>query len=214
MYTIDVNVEQIELNPNSFTALYTTEEGKKPEIGVIKPEVDIDQVSAYLDKLTEQFLNSRNLKGSNSGTDSAVSGVALQIKNIDTTDDRKEQIVYFTDVEKELWDKIKIMHNYWADAGLIDEPRKFSEEFKPSITFAAPKPIESQMEIVTRNKELLDAGLVTKELAMQEIYPEKDQEEIEKLLEEIEEQEVIKFEESKDNEDPKQFFPEGKEEIS
>jgi len=194
IYGIDLDVVNLELNPDTFWDLHTSDDGKKPEIGMIKPEVDIEQVLGLIDQTTEKFLNSRNLKGNSASAEASASGVALQIKNIDTTDDRKEQIVYFTSVEKDLWDRIKVLHNYWADAGLVEDRRRFTDTFEPSITFASPKPIESQMDIVNRNKELLAIGLITKELAMREIYPNKSQEEIEKLLEEINEEETIKVE--------------------
>jgi hypothetical protein len=193
IYGIDLDISKLELNPDNFWSLYTTDDGKKPEIGMIKPEVNIVEVLSMLGQVTEQFLNSRNLR-SNATSDVSSSGVALQIKNIDTTDDRKEQIVYFSSVEDRLWQTIKVMHNYWADAGLVEERRKFSEDFKPSITFASPKPIESQSEIVARNKELIDMGLITKSLAMNEIYPNKSQEEIDQLLKEIEDSNIIKVE--------------------
>jgi hypothetical protein len=47
---------------------------------------------------------------------------------------------------------------------------------------------------VARNKELIDMGLITKSLAMNEIYPNKSQEEIDQLLKEIEDSNIIKVE--------------------
>ena len=193
IYGIDLDVEKLELNPDNFWDLHTSDDGKKPEIGMIKPEVDIEEVLSFIEKIIEKFLNSRNLRAE--GTlDASASGVALEIKNIDTTDDRKEQIVYFTNVEQEFWKKMKVIHNYWADAGLVEERRRFSETFNPSITFASPKPIESQTDVVARIVVLLDKGLVTKSMALNEIYPNKSQEEIDDLIKEIEENEIIKVE--------------------
>jgi len=193
IYGIDLNIEKLELNPDNFWDLHTSGDGKKPEIGMIKPEVDIDQVLTLIENVIEKFLNSRNLRG-NGVAEVSTSGIALQIKNIDTTEDRKEQITYFTNVEKELWQKIKVMHNYWADAGLIDEPRKFSNEFDPMISFAPPHPIETRSEVVLRTKDLLQLGLITKQMALTEIFPNKGQNEIEEMLKQLEQSEIIRVE--------------------
>ena len=41
-YGINLNVENFEMNPDSFLELYSTDDGSRPEIGSIKPEIDIE----------------------------------------------------------------------------------------------------------------------------------------------------------------------------
>lgn len=190
MYGIDINADNLELNPNAFWNLKSDGEGK-PEIGQIKPEVDINNVIDLVNFLIDQWLESRNIrpKTGRVSSDSAASGHALVIKEIDTTDDRKEQIRYYQEVEKIFWHKIKIIHNKWVDSAMVKgETRKFSETFDPLIVFPKPVVIETQGEVIKRHKELFDLDLTTKRLALREIYPDKSSEDIQIMLDDIDDE--------------------------
>lgn len=194
IYGIDIDADNLELNPNAFWDLKSDSEGKKPEIGQIKPEVDISEVLELVEMQMAKWLESRNIRPMGAGklsSDNASSGVSLMIKEIDTTDDRKEQIKYYQEAEKVFWQKIKIIHNKWVDSGEVKEKRKFSEAFMPSIVFSKPIPIETQEQIILRQEKLLELNLTTKRIALREIYPDRREDEIDSMLEEISQEGVF-----------------------
>ncbi len=54
LYGIDLDSENIELNPDSFL-VFKSEADKKPEIGSIKPQIDISEVDKHILDLQENF---------------------------------------------------------------------------------------------------------------------------------------------------------------
>ncbi len=192
IFGIDLDSDNLELNPNAFWDLKSDSEGNKPEIGQIKPQVDIPQVVELVEFLLVRWMESRNIRPMGAGrvgADNASSGISLMIKEVDTTDDRKEQIRFYQEAEKVFWQNIKVMHNTWVEAGLIKEKRKFSDEFDPVIVFPKPVPLETLDDIIARHEKLFDLGLTTKRLALRDIFPDRKEEEIEEMLKEIEEAE-------------------------
>ena len=181
----NLDVSNLELNPNAFWDLGETEDGKKPEVGQITPTVDIDQVLNLVKQEVDMWLESKNIKAGTGSAKVAEAGVALMIREADTTDDRKEQIIHYTAAEKDFWQRMKVIHNYWAETQQVSETRKFSDDFEPVIIFASPRPIESQMDVIKRHKELQNMDLNTKKMALTEIFPERKEGDIETILEEI-----------------------------
>ena len=58
VYGIDVDMTNVTRAPNAFLELKSDIEGNKPELGTIKPEVDIDQVMQYTMDLFSLWMNS------------------------------------------------------------------------------------------------------------------------------------------------------------
>ena len=187
----NVKAENLELNPNAFWDLHATDTEKDAEVGQIKPEVDILEVLEFIVNLVALWLETKNVKPGSAGKvtqDNVVSGVAMVVQNADTTEDRNEQIVKFGEFESEdFWPTLAIMHNYWAENGLIEERRRFSEDFEVSVVYPDPKPLQSRLETVKEQKEMLDASLTTIEMALKEVHPQLDDDEIIVLQEKINE---------------------------
>jgi hypothetical protein len=194
IYGVDVDCGNLQRNPNVFWSFKTIEDGKTPSIGSITPDADIKGI---LDNVKEQmsfWLETKNIKADAIGvgsSDQSQSGLALLIRNIDTTEDRNQQIIYFKKLEKDFWKRLAVIHNYLASIGAIEDRRTFSEDFDPIIKFPQQKPLEDRQQIVSRLKAELDAGFISRELAIKELNPEMDEEQIDELMEEIDE-DVIK----------------------
>ena len=108
------------------------------------------------------------------------------IQNMDTTEDRREQVEYFREAERDLWDLIsKHMHPVWTSQGVIDERRQFSADFEINVEFAEPRPFKDKEQIIKEQRELLDAGLTIKEKAIMEIFDDMTEEEVRDMVQEI-----------------------------
>lgn len=195
-YAIDLDAENLEINPDSFWILKSDENGQSPQIGTISPNVDSDKVLTLIQEILATWLETRNIRVSSGGRlspDNATSGVSLMIKEMDTTADRNEQIKYFKEAEMTFWDKLKVMHNYWVDNGFVSGVPKFSDDFYLDVTFPKIKPIEDMTEIINRATTLLREGLITKFKALKMIFPEMSDEIIDEMLIEIEDKNTIEL---------------------
>ena len=195
-YGINLNVENFEMNPDSFLELYSTDDGSKPEIGSIKPEIDIESTLNYISTLLDMWLESRNIKAGNAGrlnADNAVSGISLMIKEMDTTLNIKDQMRSFKEVESEFWRKMIRIHNYWLSTGVVTGFPMLPDDFSVNTVFTETKPIEDSNAVMDRVLKGLNK-VMTLEQALMELYPKKTPEEIENLVEELQSTNEIEVE--------------------
>jgi len=186
LYGIDIDFENIELNPDSFLVL-KSDSDKKPEIGSIKPDIDISEVDKHILDLFNAWLESMNIRpGEGTGnSQNSVSGVALSIKEMDTTQNRREQIRYFTDAENEFWLKLAIQHNYWVDTKQLKDVPKFTENFSPAIAFPEVRLDDNEDKEIERQVILKANRWTTRRRSLSKLNPELTADEIEELIEEI-----------------------------
>ena len=191
IYGVDINAENLTMSPNQFWELKSDEEGKSPQVGTIEPTVNIEGVLQLIKEQMATWMETRNIRpGTISNLDSSdvASGISLIIREMDTTQDRKEQEVIFQGVENEIWNwKLKIIHNRLVDMGRIASRSKFTEE-DIQTKFADQKPIEEKSQVVLRLKEENQAGFTSKRRAIKELNPGITDEEIDELMEEIDEE--------------------------
>jgi hypothetical protein len=188
LYGIDLNVGDLEMNPDSFWLLNSQEgDNKKPAIGTIKPDADIDKVVALIKEELSMWYESKGLKVNTSGNlNNSISGVAKLIDEADATEARAKQINIFTAIEKNFWKLLSQMHNYYVSAGMLEETRKFSDEFEINIEFASMKPIVDDKQKLEEIKLRLEMGLTSKFRALKEANPTLTDGEIKQLMDEIE----------------------------
>jgi hypothetical protein len=120
------------------------------------------------------------------------SGIALLLQSIDTYEDRKIQNIYFTDFEKRLWNKIVRIHNNCAKSGLIKD-RMIVDETADDLTiiFTEPTPVIDKGEQIAAIKEEMNAGLKSRKQALKELNPNMNDDEILKVIQEIDEDSTI-----------------------
>jgi hypothetical protein len=184
-----LKIEKIEKSPNSFWNFKTDSknENAKPEIGTIKSDVDIDKVMSFIKQTFAFWLETKGVRiGSLNNVDAGnMSGIAKIIDEMDVYEIKKQQINYFKKEEKELWNLLAVMNNYWV----VSEPEYdgliVGEDFSPTIVFDEPRPeIPRVTEFATVNAEYLGGYMEAKD-AISILYPDLDQKEIEERAENL-----------------------------
>lgn len=196
MYGIDVDDQNIEMNPDTFLSFKSDPNSNtKPEIGYMKPQIEIEAVDNHILDLFNAWLESMNIRpGEATGNStSSLSGVALAIKEMDTTLNRKSQISYFKDFEDDFWYRQSKVHNYWVDTGRIKNIPKFSDGFKPTITFPEISISEDADAVVAREEKKYKSGLTTLKKALEAIHKGLSEKEIDQLILDIKSENTIEI---------------------
>lgn len=191
IYGIDLNDDRLEMAPNAFWKFYSNPDSeKKPEIGQIKPEADVDQTLNLIKSQLAFWLQTRSIKPNTIGEvdgSNFASGISKMIDEADTSEERKKQIDYFLEAEKELWDKVmNNMHPYWASTGMIDQRVLFSQNAYIETSFVDLKPLDRREDVISEVVAEMDAGLLPKRRALKRLNPKMSDEQIDELLIEIE----------------------------
>lgn len=139
LYGIDVDDQGLKMAPNAFWAFKSTKEDGKPQVGTLTPQMQVDGSLNLIASQLAFWLNSRGIRpgaiGEVNGTNFS-SGIAKMIDEMDTAEDRKEQIPYFKDAEEELWDLVlHTMHPVWKMGGWIENQADFSPSSFVTVTF-------------------------------------------------------------------------------
>lgn len=194
IWTKNADLAGAEINPDAIVDLGDDgADGSKPEIGVIKPETDIDGVLKLIEFELSSYLSTEGLKAGSIGqleASNAASGVAKIMDESDATEARKEQTELFRMVEPEFWFKFSKLQEYWSKNAKVLKKETFSPDFVDtfSIKFAEIKPLESEKEKYDKMKVARDLKLITKKQALKELYPNLPEEQLVARLEELEEE--------------------------
>ncbi len=180
----------LALNPDTVWGLKSSDETRQGRVDAIKPTVDIEQVIMLIKATLSIWLEARNIKAGEMGQQQpgdAASGVARIIDEADATQDRQAQSQRFLDAERDLWDLIRELHNYWVDANLLEETRsKFTEEFDISVRFGDQKPVVNDMEKIQTAALYLHNKLMTQRQAVRYINPTMSDEQVDKWVADLE----------------------------
>lgn len=193
MYGINVSDKGLKIAPNAFWVFEGPADGeRKPEVGILQPTADIN---AGLNLVANQFalwLNSKGIKpgavGEINGSNFA-SGVAKILDEMDTSEDRNEQIPYFVNAERQYWDLLlKKMLPFWQKTpnykGIRGE--LFSATSYIKTTFSEQTPMIRRGQVIDDCKKEVDAGFTTRRRALKKLNPQMTEKEIEELEAEIE----------------------------
>lgn len=213
-YGIDVNFDNIEHSPNAFWSVKSDPESDKtPQIGTLKPEVDIQDVMAYIHDQLKLWLNTRNIRaGELTSNDKSMTGVSKAIDEMDTTEDRKKQITHFEQAESDIWYLIiNHLHPVWKQMRGYELKYDFAFKTEVSAKFGEIKSFVSETEIIDQNIKLIDKGLRTRKKAIMQIE-KVGEEEAEDILEDIAEESSVNVEGAEDEtedkmEDKKEMEP-------
>jgi len=191
MYGVDVDASKLSMSPNVFWNFKSdSESDKKPEIGTVKPEGDIDSLISSTMSQLSMWLNTKGLKGSTIGSVDAsnvASGIAKIIDEADVTDIRQYQASLYSVYETRFWDiLLNNIYPLWKEQGLIDDYGTFTVGAKVVVSFQEPTPVINRGEQVRVLKDELDAGFTTKRRAIMLLNPEMTDKEVDQLIAEIE----------------------------
>jgi hypothetical protein len=186
IYGIDLNMDNIVLSPNAIWN-FKSDVGAdmKPTVGTIKPEADVDKVLTFIKSTFAFWLETKGVRvGSLNSMDAnnMASGISKIIDEMDVFEIKKKQIGFFKSEEKDLWDLLKIMNNYWVKNEEGYEGKLLSEDFKPKTVFDEPRPeIPWSEQVATKDKEV-KAGFLDRETAIRELYPDLSDDEVKARL--------------------------------
>ena len=198
IYGIDVNVENLTMAPNALWDIKSdSQSDKKPEIGTIKPTVDIDQVVKFIKDQIALWFTTRNLKPGAIGSlapDQAASGISKMIDEADTSEDREKQTQYFKCAETDLWNLIKDhMHPIWMRDPSFKLSGNFSQEAEFSIKFPPQKPIIDMSQTIDNMIKLKNAGAISLKYALKNIFSDLDDKDIEEIVKEAQIENTIEI---------------------
>ncbi len=193
MYGINVDDEGIVMAPNVFWRFKSDPSSEqKPEVGMIKPEVDYDQVLKLIESELSMWLGTRGIRASTVGAltqDNFASGISKIIDEMDTFEARQKQTGYFTTAEEDLWDLVlNYMHPYWASTGQIENRTLWTPTALVKTTFAVQLPQQSRGQLVIDLKTEFESGFISRKRAIQKLNPEMVDTEVEELILEIDEE--------------------------
>lgn len=194
VWTKNVDLNGGEINPSAYIDLGDdkpeAEGGGSPQLGVTTPETDIGGILSLIEFQMSTFLSTEGIKAGSVGQMQAgqeASGISKIMDESDATDIRKSQIEMFRMAEREFWFKFDKMQRVWSSVGAVEEKRVFSDSFseKLAIKFGEMKPMESDKQKYEKIKIGRDLKLLTKKQALQELYPNLTDEQLDARMTEL-----------------------------
>lgn len=201
IYGIDVDDQDITMGPNVFMRFKSDQAngGGNAKIGTIKPEVEIDASLQLIANELSIWMDTRGIRAAGVGKASPtnfVSAVSKMVDEADTTEARLALAEYFSDIETKFWKLF--MHSMlpvWKDKGLIESNAAFSPECEVRISYQIIEPVKPRSVMVQDLKVEVDAGFMSRRMAMKKLYPDLDEKELDKLMAEIDEEKQAKVKE-------------------
>ena len=197
VYGIDVDDQNITMSPNAFWRFKSdpASGAKTPQIGVIKPTVDIAEVVGFIMAQLSFWLQSRNIRPGQVGavtTENFASGVSKLVDEMDTFDDRQKQVPYFQDAETELWNLIlHHMHPVWVREGAIENRQQFSAGQSVEVEFPPQQPMVRREDTIANVKSELELQLLTRRDALIRLNPGMSEDDADVYLVQIEQDNTV-----------------------
>ena len=190
LYGINIDEQDLKMMPNAFLRFKSDPSSdKEPKIGVIKPEVDYEQVLKLIETELSMWLGTKGVRASTVGglsQDNYASGISKIIDEMDTFEARQKQVTVFKKTESQLWDLIiNYIHPYWVSTGVLNAPN-FTPGIGVNTEFAVQLPMQSRGVIIKDLKEEYAAGFISLKRAIAKANPEKSEKEVLELIAEIE----------------------------
>lgn len=190
IYTIGLKGD-IRMNPNSVTQLEQTTAEEKPQIGQIKPQVDIAEVMGMLKDFTAMFLSSRGLQAGTvnmSGPRDVASGISKMIDSADNIENKTDQQDYMLKSENSLWVILShVMIPFWRLANLLESDfnKEFSQAFRVSVSFKQPRIMLSEKDQVDLSASKIEKNFSTLKIELKNLNPDFTDDQIDELYQSI-----------------------------
>jgi len=201
IYGIDLNDENLRYSPNAFWRFKSDKTGSgdsKPQIGTLKPELDITGVLELIRFQLGFWLQSRNIKPGDVAqitTQNFASGISKMVDEMDTSEDRQKQVPFFEDAEEEFWFKIaNNFHPHWARNKTVDLTTAFSSNVEVDVQFQEQRPNIKRKEVIEEQAREVKEAFTTRKRAIERLNPDMLEEEIVELMAEIEADRTVTIE--------------------
>lgn len=193
LYGIDLNETGMTISPNAMWMFKSHEDSdKKPELGVLKPQIDIQPTLELIQAEISMWLQTKGIKPGAVGqltAENFASGISKMIDEMDTSEERQKQVSVYTDAESQLWDLIiNHMHPVWLSKGEIDENIGWSDGVKVITNFHEQLPLLNRGQLVGDLKAEVDAGFTTRRRAIKKLNPRMSDADVDQLIAEIDEE--------------------------
>jgi hypothetical protein len=193
MYGIDMDATGMKVSPNAFWMFKsdpTTD--KTPQIGVLKPQVDIQPTMELIQAEMGLWLQTKGIKPGSVGQlteQNFASGISKMIDEMDTSEERQKQVSIYQDVESEMWNLItRHLHPMWRSQNLVDQSLDFSSGVVVETRFHEQLPMLNRGDIVRDLKAEIDAGFITRKQAIQRLNPRLTMADVENMMEDIDDE--------------------------
>lgn len=182
VYGIDIDEKtDMKMAPNAFWRLKSDPSSdKKPELGQIKPQVDISAVIQLITTELSMWLNSKNIRPgsvSDISAENMVSGISKLVDEMDTSDERKKQTEIFKVAEENFWNNLfHKIHPVWVQKNMIHQDFKslFSSNLKVEVNFHEQLPLLRRGQLVADLKTEVEAGFISRQSAIRKLNPDWD----------------------------------------
>ena len=106
------------------------------------------------------------------------------IRELDTTLDVKRQMRKFEKGEVSFWKMMINAHNYWVELGIVQGLPMLPDDFEVTVEYTLPDPIIDEEKEANLVLKQLNKTMTLKQ-ALERLYPQKGEDEIELLIEEL-----------------------------
>jgi hypothetical protein len=189
-YGIDVDDENLEWGPQAFLRFKSDSDREtKPEIGVIKPQVDITSTKEWIVSQISLWLSTRGIRPGaigDLGADGFASGISKMIDEMDTSEDRNKQVGYFQHAEEDLWDLVPKLHEVWQKQRILAPGvGNWPKGMTVTTNFAEQVPNVRRGEVMDVINKEMDKGLLNRKQAKKRLDPHMTDEEIDDWLADV-----------------------------
>ena len=190
IWTKNTDLTGQEINPDATVNLGDSTEDGDPEMGVIEPSVDIENVLRLIEYELSSYFSTVGIDTKTNGVlDNGrdTSAVGKAIDEGDVTSERKIQTEVFRSVEKDWWALMRDVQDYWSSRNVVDEKRKFSNKFVDTfrIKYAEMKPFKSEKQILEEIEMWRDQKLMTRKQALRTLRPDFTEKQIDDWIAEL-----------------------------
>lgn len=196
IWTLDIDTENLPVAPNVNWNLKSGsgdigEEGKKPQIGTIKPEADTDKLISSIMFQVSLYLDSKGVPTGAIGKvdgQNHQSGISKIIDMMDTTDLREKQTKVYSRFEWDYFNRfMHFMNPIWInETEYMGDRHSYNGATSVVTTFPIQRPLINRMEVINEVEKEMKLGLMTKESALKRLNPNATDEDIQKMLEDLE----------------------------
>jgi hypothetical protein len=201
-YGVDLTDEGLTRAPNSFWKFKSDPSSQTtPQVGILEANADSSKSIELVKAQLSFWMQARNIKPGAMGSftvENAASGIAKAIDEMDTSEDRQNQVPIFQDTEEEVARMIvETYHPDWMrNAEYKFRGVGFSSGVVVGCKFPEQRPIVDTSKAIDDQKKKIDMGIQDEFGAMKELYPDMTDKEIEEHLQRVQKRKLERMKEA------------------
>lgn len=185
----DMLPTEINVGPTTVIRLPVDANNPVPtQFQFVSPSPDIGGSIAFIELLMANYLSSKGIESSvitaKEGSKTYASGIERMLAMIDKLEASKFDYALYEHVEQRLFEIIKVWLAYYSNSDLLDPKYNVSasiDDATMSVSFTAPKAIQTESERVDVIEKKLGLGLMDDVTAIMELYSVSEEQAVERL---------------------------------